>query len=285
MIIDSHNHPFYGLMNLEKTLQNMQACNIDRTWMLSLETPEHETWPGYYSSAFGTEQAAIPFENCLHYVAKEPDKFVLGYAPDPRKPYAIGRLEAAIEMYGVRVCGEIMLRMTYDHPDAIAMFRYCGKKGLPVIVEVNYGVDGAGPFAQPGYWYGGGIEAFERLVKACPETIFLGHGPGFWAHISGDDLYQTMSYPSGDVVSGGKVVEMMRTYDNLYCDLSARSGYNALTRTPSFGKEFLLEFQDRVLYGRDDWDNRLQQFLNEAGFPQETLHNIYAGNSLKLVPL
>ncbi|MBP1988627.1 amidohydrolase family protein [Paenibacillus eucommiae] len=285
MIIDSHNHPFYGHMNVEKTLQNMEKCHIDRTWMLTLETPADETWPGYYSSSSGNEFAAMPFANCLHYVEKAPEKFVLGYAPDPRRPYALSRLEAAIEMYGVRICGEIMLRMTYDNPDAISMFRFCGKRGLPVIVEVNYGIDAVGSHAQPGYWYGGGIEAFERMVRQCPDTIFLGHGPGFWSHISGDDLYQKHSYPSGDVLPGGKVTEMMRTYDNLYCDLSARSGYNALTRTPAFGKEFLLEFQDRVLYGRDDWDNRLQEFLNGSGLSQEVIHKIYAGNSLKLVPL
>ncbi|MFD0712526.1 amidohydrolase family protein [Paenibacillus sp. GCM10027626] len=285
MIIDSHNHPYYQMMNLEKTLENMKRFNIDRTWLLSLETPEHEAWPVYHPKTFGTKDAAIPFAHCLEYSMKAPDQFVLGYAPDPRQPHVIQKMEAAIELYGVRVCGEIMLRMTYDHPDAISLFRFCGEKGLPVIVEVNYGVEEEGPFAQPGYWYGGGIEAFERLVRACPDTVFLGHGPGFWAHISGDDLYQTMSYPQGEIVSGGKVIEMMHTYDNLYCDLSAYSGYNALIRTPSFGKEFLLEFQDRVLYGRDCWDNNLQLFLNGAGFTEEVLYKIYAGNSLKLVPL
>ena len=32
----------------------------------------------------------------------------------------------------VRVYGELKLRMMYNNPDAIRMFRLCGKKGLPV---------------------------------------------------------------------------------------------------------------------------------------------------------
>lgn len=284
MIIDSHNHPNYLNMNGDRILENMRENGIDRTWLLTLETPEFEYSPGYHRMTWGNADGPIPFDNGLACVRQAPDKFVLGYAPDPRKPHAIGKLEAAIEMFGVRVYGEVMLRMTYDNPDAIAMFRYCGKRGLPVIVEVNYGHGGGGPYGAPGYWYGGGIEAFERAIRQCPDTVFLGHGPGFWAHISGDELYAKDNYPTGPVLSGGKVTELMRTYDNLYCDLSAGSGLNALMRDVSFSKEFLLEFQDRALYGRDIWDNKLQQFLDTLGLPEETLNRIYAGNSLALVP-
>lgn len=284
MIIDSHNHPNYLNMTCDKILDNMRLHNIDRTWLLTLETPEFEYSPSYHRMTWGDESGPIPFSHCLACAEKAPDKFVLGYAPDPRKPHAIGKLEAAIEMYGVRVYGEVMLRMTYDNPDAVAVFRYCGKRGLPVIVEVNYGHGGGGPYAAPGYWYGGGIEAFERAIRQCPDTVFLGHGPGFWAHMSGDDLYAQHSYPTGPIVPGGKVAEMMRAYDNLYCDLSAGSGLNALTRDASFGKEFLLEFQDRVLYGRDIWDNKLQQFLQTLDLPPDVLDKIYCRNSLALVP-
>ena len=102
-------------------------------------------------------------------------------------------------------------------------------------------------------------------MKACPETIFLGHGPGFWAHISGDDLYDKHTYPNAELQPGGKLIDMMRTYPNLYLDLSAGSGLNALKRDPAFAKQFLLEFQDRALYGRDCFHNEHQSFLNGLG--------------------
>ena len=46
-----------------------------------------------------------------------------------------------------------------------------------------------------------------------------------------------------------------------------------------------MEFQDRILYGRDYFDNKHQEFLNSLGLPQEVLEKIYAGNALRLVPL
>ena len=209
----------------------------------------------------------------------------MGYAPDPRRPEAIDQLEAAVEIHRVRVYGELKLRMMYDNPDALRMFRFCGKKGLPVVVHIDYEFDTGQKYPRPNWWYGGGISTFERAVKACPDTIFLGHAPGFWAHISGDDQFDKVAYPSGKVLPGGKVIDMLRTYPNLYGDLSAGSGIKALKRDPVFAKDFLQEFQDRLLYARDYFDNVHQEFLNSLGLPEEVLTKIYSKNALKLVPL
>ncbi|MBO9599258.1 MAG: amidohydrolase family protein [Cohnella sp.] len=284
MIIDAHNHPHYLGFDTGKILDNMKRYRIDKTWLLTLETPRDEYSPYYHRVTMGDPDAPIPLSSCVACMREAPDRFILGYAPDARRPDSIDRLDAAIELYGVRVYGEVMLRMTYDNPDAIRMFRHCGDKGLPVIVEVTYGFDVAGCGPRSEYWYGGSIEAFERAVQACPQTTFLGHGPGFWAHLSGDDLFSRAAYPSGPIVPGGKVVEMMRAYDNLYLDLSAGSGQNALKRDLGFTKEFLLEFQDRALYGRDQFDNGLQDLLNGLGLDEEVLAKIYAHNANKLVP-
>jgi predicted TIM-barrel fold metal-dependent hydrolase len=47
------------------------------------------------------------------------------------------------------------------------------------------------------------------------------------------------------------VVELMRRYPNLHGDLSANSGYNAISRDPAFGLAFLEEFQDRLYFATD----------------------------------
>ena len=286
MIIDAHNHPDWGGHNLDRFLQNMTRYNIDRTWLLTWECPADEYNPSEYNQGFPPGAwGPIPFARVLSYGERAPAKFVLGYAPDPRHPEAIDRLQAAIDVYGVRLYGELKLRMMYDNPDALRMFRFCGEKGLPVTVHIDYEFDtGTTKYSRPNWWYGGGIEAFERAVRACPETVFIGHAPGFWAHVSGDDLFDQEPYPSGEVVPGAKLPEMFRQYPNLYADLSAGSALNALTRDPTFAKGFLLEFQDRLLYGRDCFDNRLQEFLDSVGLPAEVLAKIYAGNALRLVP-
>ena len=60
-----------------------------------------------------------------------------------------------------------------------------------------------------------------------------------------------MGYPPGPVTPGGRLPELMRTYDNLWGDFSAGSGNNALVRDKDFGFRFLEEFQDRLLFGTD----------------------------------
>jgi predicted TIM-barrel fold metal-dependent hydrolase len=287
MIIDCHNHPDWYGYNVERYLENMKKYNIDKTWLLSWECPDDEYNPVYKKNIPDPDSpdGPISFRRCVAYAERYPDKFILGYAPDPRRPDAIDKLDHAIRLYGVRVYGEIKLRMMYDNPDAIRLFRFCGEKGLPVTVHIDYEFDTGSAYPRPNWWYGGGIEAFERAVKACPGTIFLGHAPGFWAHISGDDQYDKVAYPKGKVQPGGKVVEMLRKYPNLYCDISAGSGANAFSRDPEFAKQFLLEFQDRVLYGRDYFDNVHQEVLNSLGLPQDVLDKIYYKNALKLVPL
>ena len=284
MIIDAHNHPDWHGHNLDKFLQNMAEHNINKTWLLTWECPADEYDPQYNYTSLSDNWGPIPFSRCLRYKEHAPDRFVLGYAPDPRRPEAIDRLQAAIEIYGVQVYGELKLRMMYDNPDALRMFRFCGEHGLPVTVHIDYELDTGGKYPRPSWWYGGGIQAFERAVRACPETIFLGHAPGFWAHISNDDQFDKVTYPLGKVVPGGKVVQMLRQYPNLYADLSAGSGINALKRDSEFAKDLFLEFQDRLLYGRDCFDNQHQEFLNSLDLPGEVLAKIYAGNAQKLVP-
>ena len=284
MIIDAHNHPDWHGHDLNKFLVNMEKNNIDKTWLLSWECPLDEYSPYTIGSTPEVGQRGpIPFTRCISYAERAPEKFILGYAPDPRRPEAIDQLRAAITIYGVKVYGEIKLRMMYDNPDALRMFRFCGVKGLPVVVHIDYEFDNGTNYPRPNWWYGGGIDAFERTVKSCPDTIFLGHAPGFWAHISGDDQYDKTSYPKGKVVPNGKIIEMLEQYPNLYCDMSAGSGCNALSRDIEFTKSFLIKYQDRILYARDYFDNVHQDLLESLNLPQQVLEKIYSGNATKLL--
>ncbi|SHE09670.1 Predicted metal-dependent hydrolase of the TIM-barrel fold [Chlamydia abortus] len=286
MIIDVHNHPDWYGYNLERFLDNMKQYNIDKTWLLSWECPATEYNPEYIKHIPDPDKpnGPISFERCAAYKEQAPDKFILGYAPDPRLPDAIDKLDHAIRLYDVKVYGELKLRMMYDNPDALRLYRFCGEKGLPVLVHIDYEFDTGFTYPRPNWWYGGGIGAFERAVQACPETVFIGHAPGFWAHISGDDQYNKTAYPTGPVLPGGRVSEMLRSYPNLYCDISAGSGCNALARDREFAKQFLKEFQDRIMYGRDYFDNVHQQLLESLDLPKTVLDKIYYQNALKLIP-
>ncbi len=284
MIIDAHNHPDWYGFNFEKFIADMDEKNIYKTWLLSWHCPENEYAPET-KSCFPNPAGdnPIPFENCVRFYERNKERFVLGFAPDPRKPTAIDELKSAVSQYGVKVCGEVKLRMMLDNPDAIRMFRFCGDEGLPVVIHLDYEYDTGSMYPRPNWWYGGGIDALERALKLCPETTFLGHAPGFWGHISRDDKVFSQSYPKGDVVRGGKVEMLLRKYPNLYCDISAGSGLNALSRDLNFTKDFLGEFQDRVLYARDYFDNGHQELLNSIGLDKEILDKIYFENAESLI--
>ena len=43
--------------------------------------------------------------------------------------------------------------------------------------------------AELSQWYMGDIDAVERTLQKCPDTTFIGHGPGWWAHISNDQAH------------------------------------------------------------------------------------------------
>lgn len=287
MIIDAHNHPDWHGHDLDKFVANMDQYGIDKTWILSWESPIDEYDPVFLNVLPpGLEsESAIPFSRCLSYVERKPDRFILGYCPDIRKPDAIDRMKAAVGIYGARVCGELKLRMMYDNYDAIRFFKYCGEAGLPVILHLDYEFQAKYGFPRPNYWYGGGIDALERVLQKCPDTIFLGHAPGFWAHISDDDKYDKQAYPTGKVVPDGKIVQLLRKYPNLNCDISGWSGKNALSRDPEYAKYFLTEFKDRIFYARDYFDNAHQEFLSSIDLPADVLEAIYSGNALRLVPL
>jgi len=112
-IIDAHNHPDWHGYNLEKFLANMAQHGIEKTWLFSWECPLDEFDPTYNNVfLIGSQGFPIPFSRCLDYKQRAPDRFVLGYAPDPRRPDAIDQLEAAVGPLVMRgaMCGTLYFR-------------------------------------------------------------------------------------------------------------------------------------------------------------------------------
>jgi predicted TIM-barrel fold metal-dependent hydrolase len=89
------------------------------------------------------------------------------------------------------------------------------------------------------------------------------------------------------------VPRLFRRHSNLYGDLSAGSGFNALARDPAQAARFLNEFQDRLLFGTDicyaTQKLPLAGFLiklRDAGDLSETVfQKIARGNAVRLFEL
>ena len=148
--------------------------------------------------------------------------------------------------HGAKGVGEICANLYFDDPYVENLFYHCEKNDMPVIFHIA---------PKRGGCYGLidelGLYRMEKELAKFPHLKFIGHSQPFWAEISADINEENRNtYPKGGV-RPGRIVELMRRYPNLFGDLSADSGYNALTRDPKFGYEFIEEFQDRLFYGTD----------------------------------
>lgn len=287
-IIDAHNHPDWHGKDLKAFLQDMDEKNIEKCWLLSWECPRSEYYDGTIkvvpADLLGSTTGPIPFSRCISYAERAPERFILGYAPDPRDRDACCKLIAAHDIYNAKICGELKCRVMYDNFDCLRLLRTAGMLKMPVIMHFDY--DHQLNFDDPRTdWFGGTIDTLERVLQACPDTMIIGHAPGFWIHISDDDLYMRQGYPSDDapVIKPGRIAQLLRKYPNLYCDISANSGLKALKRNKEYAVEFLTEFQDRVLYARDNFTNLHQEFLNSLNLPESILSKIYFKNAESLI--
>lgn len=170
-----------------------------------------------------------------------------GNSPDTDLSYFMEHYKAL----GAKGVGEVTANYPFDHPFMKNLFYHAQRCGLPLTFHIapqQYGcygiVDGLG------------LPKLEQTLADFPSLRFLGHSQPFWAEISADVTEESRNgYPTGRVVPG-RLVELLRRYPNLCCDLSAGSGYNAVTRDPDFGLAFLEEFQDRLYFGTDICDPR-----------------------------
>ena len=285
MLIDSHQHTNWHGKNCDAVVADMDRAGIDLSWLLTWEVPEHE-YDHANVHAWDPSRVGMPFADIVHACERHPKRFIAGYAPDPRRPDAIERLEAAVRMYNVRVYGELKLRILFDDPDVVQMFRKCGELRLPVVFHIDIPLKERPKPPARDYWYCLDIDRLENVLKLCPDTIFIGHAPGFWRHISGDGYTHEAAYPKSEITPGGRVQQLLAKYPNLYADLSAGSGLTAISRPPEdHGRKFLIEFQDKLLYGRDCFDDKLMTRLKAVDLPKTAWDKITHENALKLVPL
>jgi len=93
----------------------------------------------------------------------------------------------------------------------------------------------------------------------------------------------------------GSLSRLLRSYPNLYADISANSGFNAISRDRAFGIDFLTEFQDKILFGTDvcfgDRDGRmphlgyLRKLREENQITPQVFAKITGENALKILKL
>jgi predicted TIM-barrel fold metal-dependent hydrolase len=165
-------------------------------------------------------------------------------ATDITKPGAEEILTNAVKS-GASGLGELKFHVEAAGSELRRMYALAAELNVPILIhfqEVPH-TPTEGVFAT-------GFRNFEAMLKAYPKTRFIGHADAFWANISADYANEA-AYPTGKIKRGGVTDKLLGDYPNLYGDLSANSGNNALSRDPEFTPGFLDRHQDKLIFGSD----------------------------------
>lgn len=136
---------------------------------------------------------------------------------------------------GAKGAGEVQANLNITGPLMLSYFRSCEKSGLPVLLHMTR-KDGYGVIDAPG------LPGLEQVLANFPKLNVIGHAQGFWSNIgfrrNGSD--------------GPKCIEqLLQSYPNLYCDISAASGFRAMTSDEAYSASLLERFSDRFFFGTD----------------------------------
>jgi predicted TIM-barrel fold metal-dependent hydrolase len=203
----------------------------------------HLDGAGITSANLLTRAAGGDQVRALHTAA--PGRFTSFCSADPASPEGVEALTESVKS-GARGFGEMKYHLAADGPEFRRVYALAAELRVPILIhfqEVDH-------FENEGAWSPGFARSFERMLKAYPQTTFIGHADAFWANVSAD-YHNQAAYPSGPIVRGGITDKLLGDYPNLYGDLSANSGNNMLSRDPAFTADFLRRHQHRLLFGSD----------------------------------
>ena len=267
----------------EEIIREYDALGIEKGVILPNVNPE-----GNYEVQSNEEVLAI--------VEKHPGRFIPFCNIDPRslsnsQSAPLGKM---MEFYKERGClgiGEVCANMQFLDPKVQNLFRCAENAGLPVTFHMS---------AFENYRYGlvdnPGMPQLEETLRRFPRLKLFAHSQAFWAEMTPlGSVDDRLGYPKGPVSQEGRVQELMRKYPNLYGDLSAGSGFNALARDPDYAVKFLDEFQDRLLFGTDECNPTmssmrllapfLKKLHDQGGISDAVFHKIARGNAIRILGL
>jgi predicted TIM-barrel fold metal-dependent hydrolase len=177
--------------------------------------------------------------------AAAPGRFTWFNSYDVTKPDAEQVLTQAAKE-GAQGFVELKFHVAADGPELRRIYALAADLKVPLLIhfqEVDH-------FPNEGTWSTGYAKTFAAILKAYPKTTFIGHADAFWANVSAD--YQNQAaYPTGPIVRGGVTDTWLGEFPNLYGDMSANSGNNAMSRDPVFTTAFLTRHQDKLIFGSD----------------------------------
>ena len=240
-IIDIHQHVGYSGRPDEVFLGHQRAMGVTTTILLPAGRPvvRPSTHDG---KSNGLDAQAGGNEACYAFARRHGRAFAFGANEVPDLDGAVRELRRFVNR-GAVVVGEQKFGVACDSPAMQNIYAFARERRVPVLMHWQFGM------------YNHGFERFGAILAKYHDVTFLGHAQTWWANIDADHRDQTVLYPKGPVKPGGLTDRYLADHPNMYADLSAGSGHNALTRDEEFTRGFIARHQDKLIYGSDCSDH------------------------------
>jgi predicted TIM-barrel fold metal-dependent hydrolase len=236
-IIDIHQHLGYSGRPDDVLLAHQRAIGATTTILLPAGRPA--TSPSTHQGlANGLQAQALGNEACYRFVRAHRSAFLFGANDVPDLDGATREIERYLKR-GARLIAEQKFGLECDSPEMQKIYALARAYDVPVLMHWQFNM------------YNYGFDRFHKMLEKFPQVTFLGHAQTWWAHVDRNYTDQTDLYPKGRVTRGGLTDRYLSDYPNMYGDLSAGSGLNALTRDEDFARDFVTRHRDKLLFGSD----------------------------------
>ena len=231
-IVNVHEH-VQGVENTEKLLREMDALGFGKTILLGSPWFTIALYERAGFTRYDENNAAI-----VEMARAHPDRFEAWPTVNPLDPDKVSKIKALVDQgatgvklylghgYTARRGGYIFHPVAMDDPGMFGLYQYLAENHLPVCFHVNP--------AKPGF-----LDEFVAVLKKYP------------------DLKVNTPHYMLSSMSHSRLREMLRTFPNLYVDISfghddyLRTGLERVSQNYRAFQALFQDFPDRFLFGTD----------------------------------
>lgn len=235
-VIDIHQHLSYSGRGDEDFLKHQETMGITRSVLLPAAS-QLKMFSTHLGKSNGLAAGVSVTEAAAIYTEQHPGKFVYFCNEVPDKEGATKTMEGWLKKGAVGI-GELKFNLPCDSAPMIRIFELANDYAVPVLIHFQHEM------------YNLGFERFHKVLERFPKVNFIGHAQTWWGNIDAQHD-QSVMYPKGKVTPGGLTDRYLADYPNMYGDLSAGSGKNALDRDPEHAVAFIERHQDKLCLGTD----------------------------------